>query len=196
MQLLSNFMANWVAEKKKKDKNYGEQNYHPNSPPHSCSPRHPQPSLPAGGVPCTPLYPPCKGISGFLALSGALQSFSPPPHPKTNTNPCNNPIPGQSRSQEPRGRYSLTTGASSPSLPVPRPPPAPAAGMAYAATDPASHGASSPAARGLANSSHVSAGWGLTPTVEAELPSRGAGQPPLQRSFLCPYFRSPIKVFP
>lgn len=183
MQLLSNFMANWVGGKKKKDREKLWRAELPPSQPALLPVAPTPPALPSS----TPLHPPCKGISGSLALPGPLQRFPPAPHPKDDVNPGNNPIPGQSPSQEPRGRawtsrcfsYSLTAGASSPSPPVPHPP---AAGLANAAANAASHRASSscagaglepPAARGPANSSQVSVGWVPTPG----LPGRGAGQP-------------------
>lgn len=196
MQLLSNFMANWVGEKKKRKTKITESRITTlTAHPTPARPDTPSPPFQLGG----PLHPTPPAPQGHLRLFGFARGFAIlfPPSPSQNQcqplqqpHPWAKPEPGAPGQVQPHHRsiFPIHAGTS--------PPPAPAAGTAYAATDAASHGASSPAARGLANSSHVSAGCGPTPAVEAEQPSRGAGQPSLQRSFICPYFWSPIKVFP
>lgn len=102
MQLLSNFMANWVGEKKKKkDKNYREQNYHPNSPPHSCSPRHPQPSLPAGGSLAPHSTRPARASQAFWLCRGLCNPLPPLPIPKPMPTPAATPSLGKAGARSP-----------------------------------------------------------------------------------------------
>lgn len=90
------FYGQLGREKKKKDKNYREQNFHPRSPPCSCLSHTPSPPFQLGG----PSYPTPPALQGHLGLFGFATPF-PPAHPKHNVNPGNNPLPGQSPSQEP-----------------------------------------------------------------------------------------------
>lgn len=67
-----------LGKKKKKGKNYREENYHPHSPPCSDTP-----SPPWDPAPAQPLW---------------LWNLFPPPHPKDNINPHDSSILGRARS--------------------------------------------------------------------------------------------------
>ena len=115
MQLLSNFMANWVGEKKRKTK-ITESRIAARPPP--ARPDTPSPPFQLRG----PLHPAPPALQRHLRLFGFATRF-PPPHPKTNVNPRNNPITGQSLSQEPQGRArtSRCSPTASPPEHLPRP---------------------------------------------------------------------------
>lgn len=90
-----------LGKKKKKGKNYREENYHPHSPPCSDTP-----SPPWDPAPAQPLW---------------LWNLFPPPHPKDNINPHDSPIPGSP--QQPWGTAwtSRCSGALSLLVPGPHP---------------------------------------------------------------------------